>query len=48
MIEDYGLPFAVREAACDDRIEMLFLLEATPRVPGRLDVPEELAPRAQR
>ncbi len=48
LIADYGLPFRVVDAACDEQVEMLFLLEATERAPGRLDVPEELAPRAQR
>ncbi|MFN8602778.1 MAG: methyltransferase domain-containing protein [Candidatus Binatia bacterium] len=49
LIADYGLPFRVVDAACDDRVEMLFLLEATPRSPGsRLDARELLAPRAQR
>lgn len=45
---DYGLPFRVRAAACDEQVEMLFLLEAVPRIPGRLDQPEGVAPRAQR
>jgi SAM-dependent methyltransferase len=48
LIRDYGLPFAVRDAACDERVEMLFLLETRPRVPGPLDRPGEIAPRAQR
>jgi SAM-dependent methyltransferase len=44
----YGLPFRVRDAACDDAVEMLFLLEALERRPGPLDTPHELAPRAPR
>jgi len=48
LIADYGLPFAVRDSACDEQVEMLFLLEALPREPGRLDLPDGVAPRAQR
>jgi len=48
LIADYGLPFDVREDACDEEVEMLFLLEALPRLPSRLDHIDSLAPRAQR
>jgi len=48
LIADHGLPFRVVDAACDGEVEMLFLLEATERLPGALDAQEELAPRAQR
>jgi hypothetical protein len=48
LIADYGLPFRVVDAACDGQVEMLFLLEATTRVPGPLDAPAGLAPRARR
>lgn len=48
LIDDYGLPFALVDDACDGQVEMLFLLEARPRVPGRLDRPDEVAPRAAR
>jgi SAM-dependent methyltransferase len=48
LIADYGLPFTVRDGACDEQVEMLFLLEALPRVPGRLDRLDDVAPRAQR
>lgn len=48
LIADYGLPFTVRDGACDGLVEMLFLLEARPRVPCRLDAPGDVAPRAQR
>jgi SAM-dependent methyltransferase len=48
LIADYGLPFAVRDAACDEQTEMLFLLEVLPRVPCRLDQPDDVAPRAAR
>lgn len=48
LIADYGLPFRVLDSACDEQVEMLFLLEATERLPGPLDQPAALAPRAQR
>jgi SAM-dependent methyltransferase len=49
LIADYGLPFRIVDAACDEQVEMLFLLEAVARAPGgRLDAPDRIAPRAQR
>jgi len=45
---EYGLPFAVRDSACDEHLEMLFLLEALPRTPSRLDDASGVAPRALR
>lgn len=36
LIAEHGLPFAVRESACDETVEMLFLLEALPGTAGRL------------
>jgi len=48
LIADYGLPFVLLESACDEQVEMLFLLEAAPADPARFRLVDGVVPRATR
>jgi SAM-dependent methyltransferase len=48
LIADYGLPFVLLESACDEQVEMLFLLEAAPLDPARFRLVDGVAQRATR